>query len=651
MRGLPGRMIVLPVLLSLLGGAAAGATLAPAPPPGVMPPVVPSSPLAPGRGPSEFAQGGSPASRAGSPRVMRVLVISADGREPAFAAALAALDQLGVPADSFVARRDGRLTMDRLVRGTVARYYAVILATSTLTYPEGGRYISAFTGEEWRTLATFESQYRIRQVTMYTYPAPEYGFHPPSQAGEAVKLATLTPAGQRVFPYLNPHAAIPIRGAWTYLAAPLPGTVPLLVTPDGAALAALVTYPDGRENLVFTMDQNPDLLHTRLLAAGAVAWVTRGLYLGERRVYLTPQVDDLFFDDDRYLGPPYRITADDFRKVVAWQDALRRRPLTHGFRLAFAFNGEGTGDSGEDGEFSDDPLTNAAQVSQRQFEWINHTYGHTNLDATTERETLWELRRNDEVARHLGFTLYTRETLVTPDISGLRNPAAMAAAAAFGVRFVISDWSYPSGRNPRFNTGIRNALQPRILEIPRYPTNVFYNTTTPDELLAEFRALHPDFCRLFPSYCPLTYRSFLDFESATLLGRLFTYDIDPLMFHQSNLREYQSGHTLLGDLLVTVIAQYEALAVLPIRTLSMEQIGRQMELRAAYDAAGVVGVLVPGQSVTLEATSGAARMPVTGLRYGRDVDVYGPEVTSYITLSRGARVTLPLLPAGGEATR
>src|SRR5579875_3664743 len=123
------------------------------------------------------------------------------------------------------------------------------------------------------------------------------------------------------------------------------------------------------------------------------------------------------------------------------------------------------------------------------------------------------------------------------------------------------------------------------------------------------------------------------------------------MFHQSNLREYQSGHTLLGDLLVTVIAQYEALAVLPIRTLSMEQIGRQMELRAAYDAAGVVGVLVPGQSVTLEAPSGAARVPVTGLRYGRDVDVYGPEVTSYITLSRGARVTLPLLPAGGEATR
>lgn len=635
------------LLLAFLGGTASGAVPGPpSVPPGVMPQVIPSFPLVPSRGPSDMAQGvggpGERGSRAGYPRIMRVLVVSADGREPAFAAVMAALDELGVPADAYVVRRDGRLTPERLVAGEVARYYAVILATSTLTYREGNRYLSALTDQEWRILESFESQYGIRQVTMYTYPTPEYGLHFPTQAGVALKLGHLTVAGQRVFPYLNPRAEIPIRDAWTYLATPLPGTVPLIETPDGAVLAAMTRYPDGRENLVFTMDHNPDLLHTHLLAAGAIAWATRGLYLGQRRVYLNPQVDDLFFDDDRYSGPPYRMSADDFRKVVAWQQALRRRPLTHAFRLALAFNGEGTGDSGEDGEFSDDPLTSVAAAYQREFEWINHTYGHTNLDATSERETLWELRRNDEVARHLGFTHYTRETLVTPDISGLGNPQAMAAAAAFGVRYVISDWSYASGRNPHFNTGIRNRFQPRILEIPRYPTNVFYNVTEPQELLAEFRALHPDFCRLFPNHCPLTYRSFLDFESGTLLGRLFTYDLDPLMFHQSNLREYQSGHTLLGDLLITVIAQYEGLSVLPIRTLSMEEIGKEMERRAAYDAAGVVGLLVPGQSITVEARSGPARVPITGVRYGPEVDTYGPEVTSYVTVAQGTRVVIPL---------
>jgi hypothetical protein len=385
----------------------------------------------------------------------------------------------------------------------------------------------------------------------------------------------------------------------------------------------------GRENLAFAMDGNPALLHTHLLTAGAIAWATRGLYLGERRVYLNAQVDDLFFDDDRYAGPPYRINPPDLE-----------------------FNGEGSehrftyggGQPVTDepvAEPTEDPLTDAVIASQDEFEWISHTYGHTNLDAVTEQQAAWQLRQNHMAALQLNLTRYSPENLVTPDISGLNNPAAMLAAARHGVRYVVSDWSRNDHR-ARFNTGLRNRYDPRILEIPRYPTNIYYNVTEPGELLEEFAAVHRDFCRLFRDRCPLTYQGLLDFESDTLLGYLFTYDINPLMFHQSNLRQYATGRTLLTDFFAAVVGKYEALSALPIRTLTMGEIGRLMERRDAYNKAGVVGALVPGQRITITATSGRAVVPVTGVRVGTSVERYGAEDTSYVTVQQGQSMVVPL---------
>jgi hypothetical protein len=643
------------LILALAAGHAAGGT-----PhrhdvlPGEVPFAGGSAPLSPsGAPPSQDPLPSSPAGPVGSgtgPMTMRVLVISADGTEPAFGAVMAALDQLGIPAQAFVARRDGPLTPEKLVQGATARYYAVILATNTLTYWNGAAHVTAFGAHDWETLTRFEAQFHIRQVTMYTYPGPEYGFQPSTGAGMLAKSGHLTAEGRKIFSYLNPNAIVPVRYAWLYLAKATADAVPLIVTPDGDALAVIKAYPDGRENLAFAMDSAASLLHTRLIAAGAITWVTRGLYLGERRVYLNPQVDDLFFDDDRFAGAPYRMNTEDLGAAVSWQRAVRARPLTAAFRLALAFNGEGSehywvggnGDVEADPMPTEDPLTDKAMAVQDQFEWISHTYGHTNLDATTEQQTELELRLNHKVAVDLGFSRYSPENLVTPDVSGLSNPAAMAGAFRRGVRYVVSDWSRGDQRAPRFNTGIRNIHEPRILEIPRYPTNIFYNVTEPGEQLEEFMAVHPDFCRLFPDRCPLTYQGLMDFESDTLLGYLFTYDINPLMFHQSNLRVYATGHTLMADFFASVFAKYEALGAMPIRTLTMGEIGRMMQRRAAYNQAGAVGILIPGESVVITATTGDAIIPVTGVRAGTAVERYGPDVTSYLTLKRGERMVVPL---------
>jgi hypothetical protein len=86
------------------------------------------------------------------------------------------------------------------------------------------------------------------------------------------------------------------------------------VTDDlGRTLAAVHAYADGRANLALTFDSNPYLLHTMLLSYGVVNWVTNGLFIGERHVYVSPQIDDLFLENTQCVGtrqraiPPGRV--------------------------------------------------------------------------------------------------------------------------------------------------------------------------------------------------------------------------------------------------------------------------------------------------------------------------------------------------------
>ena len=76
------------------------------------------------------------------------------------------------------------------------------------------------------------------------------------------------------------------------------------VEPAGVlnTLAAVTTYGDGREILAITFDSNAYSLQTLLFGYGLVNWVTRGLFIGERHVHMSPQVDDLFIDDDQWTN-------------------------------------------------------------------------------------------------------------------------------------------------------------------------------------------------------------------------------------------------------------------------------------------------------------------------------------------------------------
>ncbi len=596
---------------------------------------------------------------------MKLLVIAADGNETDFPAIKAFLNQLGIPYDTLIATQT-TLAPSLLWDGDLHGYYqGIVLTTGNLVYESSpGVWISAFDDTEWQALWEYEAMFKIRQVTSYTLPAgppDNYGLQYVGYVDTTTSplQANLTADGQQLFSYLNQSNPVTFRNAWVYLGRVVSPTVttPLLVTSDGYAIASITQYPDGRQNLTVTAANNPYLVHSLTLSYGLINWVTKGMFLGERRVNMDVQVDDLLIDDDVWdtraltdtTGLTYRISGTDFQKLVTWQTNLQKQKNTPSFMLDLAFNGEGSS-----GIYPNDTLTPAVRAYKNRFNWVNHTYSHPNLDYITHTLALQELRQNNDFARKtMGFSNYFGDAFVQPDISGTGNADFMQAARDFGLTAMITDTSRPGGDNPSPNSGYFSTLQPSILIIPRRPTNLFYNLTTPDEWVSEYN------CYYGPTgTCAdgawrywdrnLTYGEILDKESDVMLQYLLKWDLDPLMFHQANLRAYDGSRSLLTDLLDATLAKYNQLYSLPVRNLTEHSLRVQMARRMDYDASGIRASLIPCTSLTLT-VSREALIPVTGVVYGTNVQRYGGEDISYVQMSAGQSVTIPL-PACSSVT-
>jgi hypothetical protein len=309
-----------------------------------------------------------------------------------------------------------------------------------------------------------------------------------------------------------------------------------------------------------------------------------------------------------------------------------------------------------------DTLTSEVKLNSAKFKWTGHTYDHENLDVMLYN-TLFnnELKPNDTVRTKFGFTNYTKNTLVTPDVSGLYSLDAMRAAADFGISYLVSDTSRPtppagsgcaagSYSLPPSSTGKYNCLEPRIYEVPRYPTALFYNVSTPAEWTAEYNYFYGA-NGIDPSKwgVNLTYNQILDKTSEVLLSYLLTYDLRPLMFHQTNLRAYSGTKSLLGDLIDATLVKYNKYYKnLPIRSDNLNNIGILMKRRTVYNGSAVTGVLTPGRSIVLKAKRGdgqAVVVPVTGVSFGTSKQTYGGQNISLITLNPTNGYTTTVTPA------
>ena len=618
---------------------------------------------------------------AAPPLQMKLLVIAATGSEPSLAAIRSFLDHLGTPYETVLSGKGQALPM--LDDGTTGNYQGIILVTGNLGVCDPNCH-SALAPEEWARLESYAANYSVRTLSYYTYPESRYGLRPRETSAGALVPTSITLTGDAVpiFPYLRQSRDIPIAGAFAYLADPVaaPGeiTVPLLTMGD-AAVAVTHTTSDGREYLALTLDNSPALSHSLLLNYGLISWVTRGIFLGSRRTYLTPQSDDLFLADNQFTKsggtctptafidspatpaapgcPKLRITSADLANLRNWQNDWKAKPQTNRFKVSIAFNGVGIKSDSADG------LVGEAQLSANDFFWINHTYNHFDLDCytggssgacrpATYEESLFEVQRNFDIARQIGIP-FDPVSVVSPGISGLKNANFLRAAADSGVRYLISDLSTADGSPSRPNTGVLTSLSPNLVFVPRLATNIFYNATTPLEgtdgsetdeynyFFGPSGIVHlggeggPPFFAAFQTYSQIVER-----ESDALLQLMLRYEPYPCMFHQSNVSSYDGSHSLFTDVIDRTLQKFTDVSALPVLSLTQSDIGKLLEERMGWLTSGAHATLIPGESISITAVN-ATTVPITGVCV-QGCDEYGGDKQSRVTVPAGATVTIPL---------
>ncbi|HLL50711.1 MAG TPA: hypothetical protein VK356_08595, partial [Thermomicrobiales bacterium] len=468
---------------------------------------------------------------------------------------------------------------------------------------------------------------------------PRVGLDDPVGQDLSGSSSQLTEAGHVVFPYLR--GAVPIdQGTFGYLPDSVDNAcfTALLKLAD-KPLVGLVAGADGTEEMVVTVNYADSLLHWRLLARGLLAWVARGAHLGMGHHLLSCHVDDVFLSSappgfDEATEPSLvRMTADDVEAVVQWQ-------TQHGLVLDLAFNGAGAASSG-------DGLTDALLQHKERFRWLNHTWGHLDLDEPAkdsdavrlpdEDRICEQIERNREWAGQVGIEA-SATALVTGGHSGLSNPNLPAALVRCGISAFATD---ASSGSDKAHIGAATA-------VPRHPTNISTHVTTCNEMLEDYNIRNQpvgDCARL------------IDLEAHLILCHMLSHDWRPTFGHQANL----TGERPLLAVLERALDLYREFVSeeAPVLNPSMDEIAQELERRAEWrrvsDQGQVTAFIRHGQlqlssevevdvPVTLPLGSSAGRSMVRRVPFG---DTYGASACGWQRLHPGTTLRISLQASDG----
>jgi hypothetical protein len=557
--------------------------------------------------------------------------------------------------------------------------------------------------EEQQALASFQREFGIRRLDSYVYPSPSVHMSWPFESGFVGAfdgaIAQVTAAGKAAaFGYLAgpvpfDDASVQTTESWGYLATPLPpdaerqrSFTPLveLMLPgsQSAGVLAGVFADAGREVLVLTCALNPSQLQLQVLLPGLLRWLTRGVYLGTERNYLSVHVDDLFLANARWVPdhdctmdgdcpaglmvPDIVMTPADVDHLLAWQ-------TEHTFQPQLAFNGGGYALALENAPSF--PLGDKLIEHHAELRWINHTYTHEFLGCAqdlTQRPLrclsdpagalIWtpfatideQIRKNLEFAAQHGMRVTPGE-LVTGEHGGLRrapdepsdNPELLRALDAREIAWLASDYS-----REREQRAVASATH----TLPRYPLNLYFNVATRLEEVDEYNWIYtsaadggsgrcennPQSTCIAPLDPATAYEDYIvPQEARTILQHVLSNSPRPHYVHQSNLAEDR----LVYPLLEKVLATYRSVFADSARLInpSMSEAGLELERSADWqrNRSRAHGYIEAGRVVLSVSGSGSVQVPLT-LPAGSAV-AGKPVLEAYAGAQTGWRNVMPLL--------
>jgi hypothetical protein len=642
-----------------------------------------SKPLAPLAAPKTAITHNASLAAASTSVNMKILVLAGDASEISYHAITAFLDQIGVPytaiaVDSITPDSNGNRLANFPLTDTLSGrgLYQGMIYTNSSFGVCNPTCVALLSAADFAKLDGYASQFQIRVVSYYTYPEAKWGLVPADSGATYTTAnplnATFTAAAAPIFPYLTRTNPLPIgsggNGIFAYKATTTAATgettTPIL-TAGANVVGVTHTTADGRETLSLTFDNDVSLLHSMALNYGLINWVTKGVFIGSRQIYLNPQIDDMLIGDRLYdpkdptcpaasTCPTDYTTATDLQSFTNWQTTKRANPNFSTFRNTFAFVGVGTSAAYS---VPNQTILPVIPTLAPNFWWVTHTYDHPNFDCYTTVNSVCqeaptsvvdsEIDQNVVVAGQLGLTIDAK-SIVTPYNAGLGNAIFLQAATSRGIQYVIDPNAPPSP-----NTGLINALDPAIQQVPRLVNNIYDDsdvptTGVPGSLIDEYNfnfgpsGVHPTFPQ------NQTYTQVISNESDAELANMLHYLAFPIALHVSNIFAYDGTHSLTSDYLDATMAKYNALCNLPVKSMVQSDIGVLLAARAKYNASGVTGVFTPSVSVVLTAVN-AASIPVTGACSQSSCPAYGGQIQDSVAMAANSTVTLSLNGSQGVA--
>ncbi|KAF2686123.1 hypothetical protein K458DRAFT_363727 [Lentithecium fluviatile CBS 122367] len=475
-----------------------------------------------------------------------------------------------------------------------------IVAVSARDYKGGDDWNKVLSDKQWQELYKYQEAFGVRMVRLNAWPNAEFGVQNTGGAVTADQPVAVTNGKDFATANIIVNAQMSTLNLSKYPAkitnTSIASEIAQFSNGSSKTTAAVINkYPSGREQQVWFTAFDPNLTSSTLLSHAWIHWLTRGLYLGFRRIYFNTQVDDVFVMTELYkTGKSFRVQAADLKEHVTWAKEVNSKlPAGSSYVIELGHNGNGNIEEAVEHDYNNDPAFCNPQEGVeypdqtdgppeymkpigtgkdlwdkkfKKFQWslecsgldplevyltdktnmhsffhVSHTFTHEDETNATYSDVVKEITWNQEWFKRLGFTdsasasYFSPNGLIPPGITGLHNGDAIRAWLENGITYAVGDNSRP----------VLMSVASRKSDFHPIVTNVKENGYDGAYIIGRYGSSIYYNCDL-PDCVNTEWKAIaggsgdinsqLEYEKNTNTKYLLGLRWDPYMFHQANMR-------------------------------------------------------------------------------------------------------------------
>lgn len=538
----------------------------------------------------------------------KVLILVRVGDNPY--SVISGLQGYGIPYEISYVPKTG-YQLPTLNSSTSQGNYGGIISLSELAYEyDGGVWNSGISTAQYNTIYSYQTAFGVRFVRIDAYPQPSFGTSPADQGvgccgSDVEQLISLTNSSGFATANIKTGATMSTKNMYHYPAKIIDSATTWQVAkyaPSGIfdtdTTAAVINNFAGRQQMVWFGSWATEWSPTsNFLQHAYIHWMTRGLFLGARKTYLSTQVDDVHLTTDMYYpqGKSFRLRPSDLAAHVTWMKNINARmPAGSSYFVELGHNGNGdiinatsvdnTACNPNDAIFYDYPPdtpqefvkpvgsgTNYWPTTPATYSWsiacakrdnlanwfttaanrdafahVSHTFTHLPQNNITFSDANKEIVFNQAWLRQIGIASgnkFSPKGLIPPAITGLHNGDALRAWITNGIVNAVGDNSRPVLLSPYSEhwpliSNVSASGYAGMNIIPRWPTTIYWNCDLPECTLQEWKDTASG---------KGTFSDLLTFERNSASRYLLGLRHDAYMFHQANLRQADVDTITVGS--------------------------------------------------------------------------------------------------------